>query len=188
MQAADRLEPRRMDRFYYDLGSPYAWLSAERIGDRATWIPVLLGGIFAATGRSSWAQTDARAEGIAEVERRAAAYGLLAPKWPEPWPSNGLTAMRAAVYAHERGAGERFALEAFRVHFAEGLTLQEPEHVGLAAQRAGLDADATLSATQAQPVKDRLRANTEEALAAGVIGVPSFLVGGEVVWGDDRMP
>src|SRR5688500_18319719 len=119
--------------FYYDLGSPYAWLSAERIGDRATWVPVLLGGILAATGRSSWAQTDARTEGMEEIERRARAYGLPAPTWPQPWPSNGLTAMRAAVWAHEQGAGERFALEAFRVHFVDGRTLQEPENVAEAA-------------------------------------------------------
>ena len=175
-------------RFFYDLGSPYAWLSAERIGDRAEWIPVLLGGVFKATGRSSWAETGERASGIAEVERRAREYGLPEPRWPEPWPSNGLTAMRAAVYAHAQGAGERFALEAFRVHFVEGATLQDPVNVGEAAARAGLDPDATLAATQEQPVKDGLRANTEAALAAGVIGIPSFAVDGEVLWGDDRMP
>jgi 2-hydroxychromene-2-carboxylate isomerase len=94
--------------FYYDLGSPYAWLTAERTGDRAEWVPVLLGGIFRATGRSSWAETGARADGIAEIERRADERGLPALRWPDPWPNDGLLAMRAAVAAD----GERFALEA----------------------------------------------------------------------------
>ena len=171
-----------MATFFYDLGSPYAWLTAERISG-ATWVPVLLGGIFRATGRSSWARTDARAEGIAEIERRARERGLPKPTWPDPWPNDGLLAMRAAASVDS----ERFALEAFRVHFVDGLALSEPEHVALAAVRAGLDAGEVLAAAADQTVKDRLRANTERALAAGVIGVPT-LVTDEVLWGDDVIP
>ena len=174
--------------FYYDLGSPYAWLSAERLGDRATWIPVLLGGIFAATGRSSWAQTDERASGIAEVERRARERGLPPPRWPDPWPNNGLTAMRAAVHAHDEGRGEAFALAAFRTHFVEGRALSDPENVARAAAKAGLDPEATLAVISDPAVKARLRANTDEALAAGVFGIPTVRRDdGEIVWGDDRI-
>ena len=170
--------------FFYDLGSPYAWLTAERIRG-ATWVPVLLGGIFQAVGRSSWARTDARAAGIAEIERRARERGLPQPRWPEDWPNDGLTAMRAAVHV----GSERFALEAFRVHFVDGLALSEPAHVALAAERAGLDGDEVLAATRDQAVKDRLRANTERAIAAGVIGVPSLVdERGEVLFGDDVIP
>jgi 2-hydroxychromene-2-carboxylate isomerase len=175
--------------FFYDLGSPYAWLTAERIGDRARWVPVLLGGIFKATGRSSWAETGARADGIAEIERRARERGLPPIRWPDPWPNDGLTAMRAAVHAHEAGRGERFALEAFRVHFVEGRVLGEPGHLTVAAERAGLDPEAALAATADPVVKERLKANTARALDAGVIGVPSVRRDdGEVLWGDDRIP
>ena len=59
------------------------------------WVPVLLGGIFKATGRSSWGEGEARADGMAEVERRASERGLGAVRWPEPWPNDGLAAMRA---------------------------------------------------------------------------------------------
>ena len=92
--------------FYYDLGSPYAWLAAERVDGLldADWVPVLLGGIFHATGRSSWAETQRRAEGIAEIERRASERGLPSPVWPAPWPNDGLRVMRAAVHAHDLGA------------------------------------------------------------------------------------
>jgi 2-hydroxychromene-2-carboxylate isomerase len=169
--------------FYYDLGSPYAWLTAERIGDRARWVPVLLGGLFRATGRSSWAETAARSEGIAEIERRASERGLPAPRWPDPWPNDGLLAMRAAVAADDNG----FALAAFRVHFVEGRALSEPGNVALAATRAGLDGEALLAASGDPEVKAQLRANTDEALAAGVSGVPSIVARGEVFWGDDRL-
>ena len=85
--------------FLFDLGSPYAWLSAERIaplGDAIEWRPILLGGVFQRVGRSSWAETPDRERGMAEVERRAAAYGLDPVRWPARWPNNGLAAMRAA--------------------------------------------------------------------------------------------
>jgi 2-hydroxychromene-2-carboxylate isomerase len=177
--------------FAYDLGSPYAWLSAERVDDvfpsPPLWLPVLLGAIFQATGRSSWAETPSRADGIAEVERRAAERGLPAPCWPEPWPSNGLQAMRAAVHAHDIGAGREFALAAFRVHFTEGVSLSQESGVRRAADRAGLDADELIAATADAAVKGRLRANTERALALGVTGVPTFVAGGEVRWGDDLL-
>jgi 2-hydroxychromene-2-carboxylate isomerase len=177
--------------FAYDLGSPYAWLTAERIDDLFStpplWLPVLLGGIFQATDRSSWAETDRRAEGVAEVERRAAERGLPEPRWPEPWPSNGLQAMRAAVHAHAIGEGREFALAAFRVHFTEGVTLSDEAGVRLAAERAGLDADAVIAATGDPDVKAALRRNTERALELGVFGVPTVVAGGEVYWGDDRL-
>jgi 2-hydroxychromene-2-carboxylate isomerase len=163
--------------FFYDLGSPYAWLSAERIDSvipTAVWVPVLLGGIFKATGRSSWARTDARAGGMAEIEERAARQGRPPVNWPDGWPDNYLHAMRVAAAADSR----EFALAAFRVHFVRGLSLSVPENVELAAQEVGTD---PLLA------KDRLRANTDRALELGVFGVPTVVVGEQVFWGDDRL-
>ena len=177
--------------FCYDLGSPYAWLAAERLAagmlPGVRWEPVLLGGLFRATGRSSWAQTESRAAGIAEVEARARARRLPAPRWPRPWPNDGLRAMRAAVAAHAAGRGEAFALAALRVQFAEGRALSDDAPLTEAAGRVGLDAGALLAATADPEVKARLRANTDGALAAGVVGVPAVLVAGEVFWGDDRL-
>src|SRR5437764_38291 len=79
--------------FYYDLGSPYAYLAAERVnalfseavGEPPEWRPILLGGLFARFGRSSWAGGPGRKEGMREIERRASAYGLPPVRWPEPW-------------------------------------------------------------------------------------------------------
>ena len=152
----------------------------------ADWRPVLLGGIFKATGRSSWARTDGRAAGMAEVERRAVAYGLPPVRWPEPWPGDGLAAMRAATYAFRAGFGHEFTLAAFRLAFTEGGDLSLREHVLDAAARCGHGDDVS-AALERQDVKDALRSATEDALARGVTGVPTVAVGGELFWGDDRL-
>src|SRR3954451_21672259 len=104
--------------FYYDLGSPYSWLAAERVNDVLgqvpVWQPVLLGGIFKTTGRSSWSLTDEREAGMREVERRAAEYGLPEVRWPDGWPGDMLTAMRAAVFAQQAGRVVASSHAAFR--------------------------------------------------------------------------
>jgi 2-hydroxychromene-2-carboxylate isomerase len=176
--------------FYYDVGSPYAYLAAERIErllPGAEWRPVLLGGLFAATGRSSWALTADRDAGIEEIERRAVQRRLPPLRWPDPWPNDGLLAMRAAVVAHRDGRGREFALEALRVQFRDGRALSEREALTEAIRRAGLDPPATLDATGDPLVKRELRDRTDQALALGVSGVPSIVAGGTVFWGDDRI-
>jgi len=177
--------------FYYDVGSPYAYLAAERVDELLPsppeWRPVLLGGLFKLTGRSSWAHTAHRRDGIAEIERRAAERSLPPLRWPEPWPGDGLLAMRAAVLAHRAGRGREFALQALRVHFRDGRTLNEQEAVITALQRAGLDPARTLAAAADPSVKQELRERTAQAHALGVSGIPSIVARGVVYWGDDRL-
>jgi 2-hydroxychromene-2-carboxylate isomerase len=180
--------------FYFDLGSPYAYLTAERLGEvlggrTVAWQPISLGGLFKANGRSSWAVGDpgVREGGIEEVERRARAYGLPELCWPEPWPSNYLFAMRVAAHACQVGCGEAFTLQAFRDAFQDGRDLGIPGQVLESAEQAGLDPDAARAATEDPQVKQALRAATDEAHARGVIGVPTVAVGEELFWGDDRL-
>jgi 2-hydroxychromene-2-carboxylate isomerase len=177
--------------FYYDLGSPYAYLAAERIHGVLpvvpVWQPILLGGIWQRTGGRSWATTDARGEGMAEVERRARDYGLMPLRWPDPWPGNYLAAMRAATFAQQIGRTVAFALAAFRQAFAGGRDLSEVDNVVIAAAACELHPKALLQAIETQSVKDRLKQATAEAYERGVRGVPSVAVGDEVFWGDDRL-
>ena len=84
------------------------------------WQPVLLGALFGRFDRDSWANGERRAAGLAEVERRAQAYGLPPIRWPDPFPGNTLFAMRAATFAKEIGRTASFALAAFRQAFAAG--------------------------------------------------------------------
>ena len=177
--------------FYYDLASPYAYLAAERIHEALpvapVWQPILLGGIWQQSGGRSWAVTDAREEGIAEVERRAAERGLMPIRWPDPWPANSLQAMRAATFAQQIGRTVAFSLAAFRQAFAGGRDLSEVDNVVIAGAACELHPKALLKAIETQSVKDRLREATAEAYERGVRGVPSVAVGEQVFWGDDRL-
>jgi 2-hydroxychromene-2-carboxylate isomerase len=181
--------------FYYDLGSPYAYLAAERISglfteaelEQPEWQPILLGGLFGRFDRGSWAETEARGDGVAEVERRAAAYGLPPIVWPDPWPGNTLTAMRVATFAKQTGRAVSFSLAAFRQAFAAGKDLSEPDNVMIAAAACELHPRALESAIGTQIVKEALREATDAAGEAGVFGAPSVRVGEQVFWGDDRL-
>ena len=177
--------------FYFDLGSPYAYLAAERLQrvlpEIPIWQPILLGGIWQETGGASWASTDKRDDGMAEVERRAEQYGLMPIRWPEGWPNNTLKAMRAATFAQTIGRTVAFSLAAFRQAFAGGRDLSDVDNVLIAAAACELHPNAILKALETQSVKDKLRENTQAAYERGVRGVPTVAVGDELFYGDDRL-
>jgi 2-hydroxychromene-2-carboxylate isomerase len=181
--------------FYFDLGSPYAYLAAERVNsvfgaagaEPPEWQPILLGGLFKRFGRDSWANGPGRDEGLRECERRAEAYGLPPIRWPEPFPGNSLLAMRAATFAKEIGRTVSFSLAAFRQAFAAGRDLSEADNVLLAAAASEIHPRALLGAVERDAIKLRLRQATDAAGDLGVVGVPSVVAGGAVFWGDDRL-
>ena len=177
--------------FYYDLGSPYAYLAAERmhavLPEPPIWQPILLGGIWKVTGGRSWATTDKRAEGMADVEERAQSYGLQPVRWPVDWPSNTLAAMRTAIFAQQAGRAVAFSLAAFRQAFAGGKDLGDVDNVLIAAAACELHPNAVLKAVGTTSVKERLKTATQEAIDRGVTGVPTVAVGDQLFWGDDRL-
>ncbi len=180
-------------RFYFDLGSPYAYLAAERLStllpEPIEWQPILLGGIFRLTGRSSWSLGDPerRAAGMAIVEARAQAYGLPAVRWPDPWPTNYLHAMRACTHAFSVGLGREFTMQAFRDAFQRGVDLSILANVRSAGQQVGIDAGELEAGIGAPESKQALREATDAAHVLGVIGVPTIAIGNETFWGDDRL-
>jgi 2-hydroxychromene-2-carboxylate isomerase len=179
--------------FYFDLGSPFAYLAAERlhtlVPEPVQWQPVLLGGLFRLTGRSSWALGDyqRRQAGMAGIERRALAYGLPPMRWPDPWPADYLTAMRATTYAFSIGRGRDFTMRAYRDAFQRGSELSVAENVLQSAARAGLDPDAVRAGASDPEIKQALRDATDAAYDRGVFGVPTIAIGDELFWGDDRL-
>jgi 2-hydroxychromene-2-carboxylate isomerase len=149
--------------FFFGAMSPYSWLAAERIGrllPGAVWRPVFAG---------------------------AAAYGLGPVVWPDPWPTSDVRIARAMLVAEEVGRLHAFALAAMRLAFLEGLDLAAEGAVGAACALAGLDASTTSARIKEPSVKDALRARTDAAVAAGVIGVPTVRTAGGLFWGDDRL-
>jgi len=178
---------------YFDVGSPFAYLAAERaeevLGADPVWQPLLVGGLFKLAGRSTWARGDEerREDGMRDVEQRAARYGLPPVRWPEPWPGDYLAAMRAATYAQSRGLARAFALAAMRRGFADGRDLSVQDEVLGAAEAAGLDRTGTERAIGDPVIKLALRQATEAAYGRGVFGVPTVAVGPDLFWGDDRL-
>ncbi len=197
--------------FFFGVMSPYSWLAAERIElllPQARWRGVLAGVVFKEHGRTSWGLTERRADGIADCEMRAREHGLGPIAWPDPWPTSDLLAGRAMAFCerHDRedrevpganaltnadGAGSSllrsFALTAMRMAFVEGADLAQLDAVIEAGRRCTIDERELREALQDQEVKDELRAITGEAIAAGVFGVPTVIVGNELYWGDDRL-
>lgn len=179
--------------------SPYSWFAAERIEQllpQARWRGVFAGALFKENGRSSWGLGERRAAGVADCEARAAAHGLGSIRWPDPWPTNDLLVARAMGFcarADAAGGGEddtlmrAYGLAAMRLAFLEGVDIGEREGALEAGRRAGIDERVLGEALQDQQIKDATLALTDEAVAAGVFGVPTVLVGEQLFWGDDRL-
>ena len=186
---------RRLE-FFFDYGSPYSYLAnsrlpglAERTGAELHYRPMLLGGVFKATDNRSPALEPCEAKrsyGFLELRRWIAHLGV--PFGGNPhFPINTLLLMRTAVAAQRAGVFEPFHRAVYPAFWADGENLGEPEVVARVVEKAGLDARALLEAGGDPEVKVELRATTEEAVARGVFGAPTFFVGGEMFFGNDRL-
>lgn len=176
--------------FFFGAMSPYSWFAAERIGahiPQAEWRPLFAGGLFKSAGRVSWGITDRREAKLADCETRAAAHGLGPIAWPDPWPTNDVRIARAMLYADRRGSLKPFAMEAMRMCFTEGAELGDVQVVEAVAVRAGFEPGEVAAAIEDPEIKAALHAANDEALALGVIGVPTVVVGADLFWGDDRL-
>jgi 2-hydroxychromene-2-carboxylate isomerase len=183
----------RRPLFVYDFNSPYAYLAATRVhavlGD-VRWQPVGFAFILRAQDRLPWSFDEAqRRAGVAECERRAHAYGLAPMRWPRGWPiaSYGLGALRAALVADAEGLLTPFSRAAFERNFVHGLGLTRPEDIRAVAADVGLDPEMVMREMISDTIKQRLTTATEEAIAAGVPGVPTVIVDGRCFWGDDQL-
>jgi 2-hydroxychromene-2-carboxylate isomerase len=176
---------------FFDLGSPYAYLAAERaatvLATKPQLEPILLGGIFAQRGFGSWSATPVRDVRVAEIERRASRYGLPPLRWPDAWPADGLTAMRCATWAKREQKVEEFARAVFEREFAGGEDISDPAVLCAAAGDAGLDGEEMLRAAASPEIKAALREATQRAWDCGVRGVPSLRVGPALFYGDDQL-
>ena len=186
-------------QFYFDFGSPNAYLSHKvipgieaRSGATFEYVPVLLGGIFKLTGNQSPATAFAGIKNKPEYERREMhrfiqRHGLTAFAMNPHFPVNTLLLMRGAVAAQEAGVFAPYVDAMFASMWERGLKMDDPAVVRQALADAGLPVDRLLELVTTDAVKARLMANTEGAVAAGAFGSPSFVVGGELYFGKDRL-
>lgn len=183
--------------FYFDFASPYAYLASvrvdalsERVGRPVRWRPILLGAVFKVSGGQPNLNKPLQGDYLRhDVPRCARLWDIpLHQPLPNPFPS--LAASRAFYWLDQVG-GEHspaaLARAVFQAHWAEGRDMALPENVLDVAASLGLDRDAVEAGIALADVKDRLRAETEGAIARGVFGAPFFFVGEEPFWGADRM-
>lgn len=187
-------------RFFFDYGSPYAYLAAERIEallGPVSWHPVFLVGVFKAGGRRSWVYTERAGEEWAEVERRLCDRGLpplnVCDGWadrliPSTTPARStLMAQSVARVAVEHDRIPAYSRALYRAVFQRGADLTEPATVLGAAADAGLPWEDSATAISDPARREEVRAATDEAVALGVTGVPTVEVDGQLFWGDDRL-
>lgn len=182
--------------FWYDFASTYSYLSAMRIEDAAKaavaqvlWKPFLLGPIFYAQGWNTSPFNIYPAKGrymVREMERMTAARGLPF-KMPSPFPQNSLLAARLAVIGHEEGWGVAFSKRVYQAEFGMGSNISSPEVMTALLREIGQEPARLLALASDVETKERLRERTEEAQELEIFGAPSFLAGGELFWGDDRL-
>ena len=182
--------------FFFDVGSPTSYLAwtqirgiAERAGAEVAWRPVLVGAVFQATGNASPVTVPAKAKYmLRDLARYAARYGVPFTFNPK-FPINTLTLMRGATGLQMRrpDALETYLDAVFRAFWADAADMGDPAVVGGVLAGAGLDPREILALASDQEVKDRLKADTEAAVARGLFGVPTFLVGKEMFFGQDRL-
>ncbi len=181
--------------FFFDVGSSYSYIAYKALpnfaaahGAEIVWRPMLLGGVFKATGNHSPADVPAKMRWLSQdLLRWARRYGVPFIQNPN-FPINTLTMMRGAVGMQMRGQGFRKYLEAiFHAMWGEPRNLGQPDELAAVLRAAGFDAEAFMALVNDPAVKEQLKQNTEEAVARGVFGAPTFFVGEDMFWGQDRL-
>ncbi len=178
--------------FFFDLSSPYSYLAStqlgalgERAGAEVVWRPMVLGAVFKAVGNEMPARVPHKGRWMGnDLQRWADHYGV-------PWrmsshfPLNTIKAMRLVLVDDAKAAA--VARAGFDAMWAEDRDITSEAELRRIAEQGGLDAATALAAIESPTIKDRLRANTEEAVSRGAFGAPTLFVGDQLFWGNDRL-
>ena len=185
--------PSRTVEFYFDPISPYSWLAARQGGrlDAADvqldFRPVLFGALLSAHGNRGPAEMPAkRAYTMRDVLRIAAQLGVPV-KGPPTHPFNPLRALRMCIALDDASARRRFGVALMNAAWEHGLDLTDDAVLAEIARDCGLDGTALLARAGESDVKQRLLDATNAAVAAGIFGVPTYRIDGEIFWGTDRI-
>lgn len=180
--------------FLYDFGSPASYIGhcrlkgiAARTGATVEHVPILLGGVFKATGNSAPMMVPAKGRHLSVDLMRFAARERVPFTFNPHFPINTVTLMRLATALRDDPGYLRFVDCAFDAMWHVPRNLGDPAEVAALLANAGFDAAVTLARAETPVVKDALRAATDAAVARGVFGAPTFFVGDEMWFGQDRL-
>lgn len=182
--------------FFFDVGSPYSYLASvelpricARTGATLVYRPMLLGGVFKATGNRSPIEVDAKARwtrhDLAHWAERYHAPFVMNPHFP----INTLTLMRGAAGMAMRGPDpfERYLRAVMDAMWVHPRNLNDPAEIAAVLEAAGFEAQDFLALVGSPEVKEMLKATTEQAIERGVFGAPTMFVDGRMFWGNDRL-
>ncbi|HYM31968.1 MAG TPA: 2-hydroxychromene-2-carboxylate isomerase [Candidatus Cybelea sp.] len=180
--------------FYFDYGSPYSYVAyvrlpevIKRTGAKLIYRPMLLGGVFQATGNSSPAFNKLKwPNSQRDLVRYVSKYKIPFQRNPH-FPINTLKLMRGAVATEIDGTFDRYTAAIFPAMWRDALNMGEDAVFAEVLTKAGLDAAHVFKRIGEDDVKNALKANTEAAVARGVFGAPTFFVDGEMFFGQDRL-
>ena len=183
--------------FFFDYGSPYSYLANSQITGlrvrtqcEVVYRPMLLGGVFKATGNSSPAEESVVSKlkyQSVEMQRWVDYYDV--PFASNPFfPVNTIQIMRAAHAAQQMGVFEEFHTAIFGAMWERERNLGDPQIIVQELEDSGLDGQSLVSRAASPEVKELLRETSDEAVARGVFGAPTFFVGDEMFFGNDRLP
>jgi 2-hydroxychromene-2-carboxylate isomerase len=181
--------------FYFDFGSPASYLAYKRVRQLESeydlvvhWMPMLLGGVFKATGNVSPVTVPAKGSYMVNQDFPRFAKRYNVPMQFNPYfPINTLNLMRGAVAAQSEGVFDTYADAIFDAMWQQALDLGQVHVVAKTLQEAGLDAMALLELSQDSAIKQTLIDNTNQAVDRGVFGAPTMFVGHEMYFGQDRL-
>jgi len=186
--------------FLFDFGSPNAYYAHKvipkieaRTGVKFAYVPVLLGGIFKLTGNQPPAVAFGNVKNkmpyeMLESQRFVKKHNITTFKFNPNFPVNTLALMRMAVAAEQMGILPRYVDAVFHHMWEEPRKMDDPAVIKAALTESELDADALIAAAQTPEVKQGLMNNTEQAVARGAFGSPTFLVGNEIFFGKNTLP
>ena len=180
---------------YFDFGSPTAYLAYKRLlqlssqyGLTINYIPILLGGIFKASGNTSPVSVAAKGKYMLEADlpRFAKRYGV-ALNFNPHFPINTLPLMRGAIAAQQLNCFDAYAEAIYNGFWVAQKNLGELDTISATLSSAGIDAEALLAKATQGDVKQQLIANTDAAVARGAFGAPTMFMDGEMYFGQDRL-
>ncbi len=182
--------------FWFEFGSNYSYLSVMRIEDaarrrgvRIVWKPFLLGPVFRALGMENSPFVLQKEKGIyvwRDMQRQCRKYGL---RWQQPstFPRRAVLPLRVALLGADTPWIGAFCRQVMQRNFVLDEDIDQPDHLAPILRQLGLPATDVLVQAQAEFTKSFLRHQTEQARARGIFGAPTFFVGSEMFWGNDRL-
>ena len=188
----------RAIEFYFDFSSPYSYIASERIeqiaaryGRTVNYKPVLLGAVFKVAGSAPLTESyEPKARYSGHDFGRAARDAGVPYRYPSKFPIGSVGAKRAVLWLqqHRPELATPFIHAVFRAFFFEDRDISDAAVISDIAREVGVDADELAAGIQQPEIKQRLKAQVDQAIEAGIFGAPTIIVDGEVFWGNDRLP